>query len=127
MVLSWQLQSHSIAHHDMSVVEMCYVSAHNHSHLEQVCVMRRCATVGSTLLRLIIELDASSSFWCCVWQVPLWTLAVTAGGVMLVLMLGLCLARCTRSRRTDSCASWLSSFSRPLWLLHAQVVPVLCQ
>ena len=36
-------------------------------------------------------------------QVPLWTLAVTAGGVMLVLLLGLCLARCTR-RRPDSCA-----------------------
>jgi len=36
-------------------------------------------------------------------QVPVWTLAVTAGGVMLVLLLGLCLARCTR-RRPDSCA-----------------------
>ena len=37
-------------------------------------------------------------------QVPVWTLAVTAGGVMLVLLLGLCLARCTR-RRPDSCVS----------------------
>jgi hypothetical protein len=51
-------------------------------------------------------LDAGLSFSCCAWQVPLWTLAVTAGGVMLVLLLGLCLARCTRTR-TNSCASLL--------------------